>query len=458
MAYPPRVMVTTISSSAIRSSIETSPSNGRISRATLVAVLGDDLAELGADDLALPGRAGQDRLEVGDLDHQLVVVVDDLLALQGREAAQLHVEDRVGLQLVDLEQLDQAGAGLVGVRRPPDQRDDLVERVQRLEVAAQDVGALLGLAQPVLGAPDDDLDLVRHPVPDERVERQGARHAVDQREHVRAEGVLQLGVLVEVVEHDLGDRVALEHDDQPLAGAAGGLVADVGDAGDLAVLDQVGDLGREVVRVHLVRQLGDHQALAALDLLDLDDGAHGDRAAPGAVGVLDAAPAQDRGAGGEVRARDALDAAPRAAPPCAASGWSRCHWTPVVDLAQVVRRDVRGHADGDPGAAVDQQVGEPGRQDGRLLGAAVVVVAEVDGLLVDVADHLHGQRRQLALGVPHARRPGRCPGSRSCPARRPAGSAATRPAPAGPGRRRSRESPCGWYLPITSPTTRAHLE
>ncbi len=96
--------------------------------------------------------------------------------------------------------------------RPADERDDLVERVERLEVPAQDVGALLGLAQPVCGAPLDDLDLVVDPVRDETVDRQGARHAVDDREHVRAEVVLQLRVLVQVVEHDLRHRVALEHD------------------------------------------------------------------------------------------------------------------------------------------------------------------------------------------------------------------------------------------------------
>ena len=126
------------------------------------------------------------------------------------------------------------------------------------------------------------------PVPDERVDAQRARHAVDEREHVRAEGVLQLGVLVEVVQHDLRDGVALEHDHEALAGAADGLVADVGDAGDLALLDEVRDLLREVVGVHLVRQLGDDEADAVLDLLDLDDRAHRDRAAARAVRLLDA--------------------------------------------------------------------------------------------------------------------------------------------------------------------------
>ncbi len=73
------------------------------------------------------------------------------------------------------------------------------------------------------------------------------------------------------------------------------------------------------------------------------------------------------------------------------------------DLAQVVGRDVGGHADRDAGRAVDQQVGEPGRQHDRLGFLAVVVRLEVDRALGDVADHLHGQRRHLALGVAHRR-------------------------------------------------------
>ena len=127
---------------------------------------------------------------------------------------------------------------------------------------------LLGLAQQVPGTPDDDLDLVRDPVPDQLVQPQGARHPVDQREHVRAERLLQLGVLVQVVQHDLGDRVPLEHDHQPLAGPPAGLVTQVGDPADPAVPDQLGDLGGQVVRVDLVGQLGDDQAgTAALVLL-----------------------------------------------------------------------------------------------------------------------------------------------------------------------------------------------
>ena len=275
--------------------------------APLIPVLGHDLGQLGTDDLPLPLRRGQDVLVVGDLGFQLVVLVDEFLPLQGGQLAELHVQDRAGLDLVDLEQPHQALLGLGGRRAGPDQRDDLVDPVDGLEQCGDDVQPLLSLAQPVPGAPDDDLDLVCHPVPDHLVQTQGARHAVDQRQHVGAERVLQLGVLVQVVEHHLGDGVPLQHDDQPLPGPAAGLVLDVGDAADPAVPDQLGDLLRQVVRIDLVGQFLDDQAGAAAGVfLDLHDSPHDDRAAPGTVGVPDAAPAHDQAAGREVGSLDPL--------------------------------------------------------------------------------------------------------------------------------------------------------
>ncbi len=86
--------------------------------APVVAELLDDLGQLVADDGALPLRLGEDVLEVGDLDLDLGQLVDDLLPLEGREPSQLHREDGVGLDLVDVEQVDQSGAGDVDGLRP----------------------------------------------------------------------------------------------------------------------------------------------------------------------------------------------------------------------------------------------------------------------------------------------------------------------------------------------------
>jgi hypothetical protein len=54
-------------------------------------------------------------------------------------------------------------------------------------------------------------------------------------------------------------------------------------------------------------------------------------------------------------------------------------------------------------AAVDQKVGEARRQHHRLLARAVVGGDEIDGLLVDVAQHLGRQAVQARLGVAHGR-------------------------------------------------------
>jgi len=147
----------------------------------------------------------------------------------------------------------------------------------------------------------------------------------------------------------------------------GGLVPDVRDAADLAVLDQLGDLLREVVRVDLVRQGRDDERLPPLDvLLDLDHGAHGDRAAAGAVRLLDAPPADDERPGGEVRALDPGDQALEQLL-VARLGVPQRPLDPLDHLAEVVRGDVGRHADGDPRRAVDEQVGEPRRENLRLL-------------------------------------------------------------------------------------------
>ena len=255
----------------------------------LVPVLLDDLAELVADDLPLALRPVEDVLQVADRRLDLGQLVDDLLALEGGQATELHVEDGLGLELVDLEELDQAVPGDVDGLRRADEGDDLVERVERLDEPAQDVGPLLGLAQAVAGPPDDDLDLVADPVPDELVEPQRARDAVDDRQHVDAEAVLQLRVLVEVVQHHLRHGVAAQGDDDAAPDPVARLVVDLGDPGHPALADHRRDRLDEVVRVDLVRQLGDDEGGAALRvLLDLDHCAHADRPAPGAVGRLDA--------------------------------------------------------------------------------------------------------------------------------------------------------------------------
>ena len=138
------------------------------------------------------------------------------------------------------------------------------------------------------------------------------------------------------------------------------------------------------------------------------------------------------------------------------SGSSMSTTSAVHDLGQVVRRDVGGHADRDAGGAVDEQIRDARRAARPALDSRLVEVRrEVDGVLVDVGEHLVrdlGQPRSRCTAWPPA---DRRRSSRSCPARPRAGSAARTPAPSAraPRRRASRRG--GGYLPSTSPTTRA---
>ena len=366
-----------------------------------------DLEELLLDQREDLGPVVQQRLQVLDPLEQLLVLVLELLAREPGEASKRHVQDVVGLDLGELEPPHQLGPGVLGVGRPPDDLDDLVEVVQGDEQPLDDVVALLRLAQPVARAAGDHVLLVADVLLHHRgqVEDPGL-HPVNQRQHVHTERVLELGVLVELVQRDMGVGAVAELDDQAQALAvrlvADGLAAGTArsDLPDLPVAAELGDLGQQRSRVHLVRKLRDDDALAAArGLLDLGDPPHLHGPPPGLVGVPDALAPQDQTAQGEIRPLDVLHQLGHGD-----VGVVDGRDDPVDDLAQVVRGDVGGHPHGDPAGPVHQQVREPGREYDGLLLVPVVIRDEVHRLLVDVPEELHGDKRQTGFCVTHGRR------------------------------------------------------
>ena len=72
------------------------------------------------------------------------------------------------------------------------------------------------------------------------------------------------------------------------------------------------------------------------------------------------------------------------------------------------------------------------------------------------ASMCHGDGRRGGTRCSGRRRAGRR-ASRSCPSGGSGGGGGRSSGPCAPARRRSAESPWGWYLPMTSPVTRAHF-
>ena len=222
--------------------------------------------------------------------------------------------------------------------------------------------------------------------------------AVHQGDHDGPKGLLHLGMLVQVVEHHVGVHIALELDDDAHAGAVG-LVADIRDAVQPLFMHQLRDLFHQPGLVDHVGDFGDHDALAVLGH-GLDFGARpgDDAAAAGLVGLVNAGLAQDNAPGGEIRALDDLHQILAGAVRVVDQVDD-----PVDGLAQVVGRDVGGHAHRDAVGAVDQQIGEPAGHDLGLGQGLVKVGIKVYGFLVDIPHHFHGELRKPGLGVPHGR-------------------------------------------------------
>ena len=208
---------------------------GNDGRAALITILFNDFTEFFGDNRALTFGLGQDILQIFNACTQFGVLVQNLLTFQSGQAAQLQSQDRVGLDLVDIEQLHQAASRLVDRGRATNQGNNLIQCIQGLEVTVQDVQTLLSLAQAELRTAHNHIDLVSNPVADKAINRQGSRNTVDQREHVCREVLLQGGALVEVVQNNLRNSVTLQDNHQTLTGTSRSLIANIRDALDLTV-------------------------------------------------------------------------------------------------------------------------------------------------------------------------------------------------------------------------------
>ena len=366
--------------------------------AARVGVLGADGQDFLADDAAHQLLAAQHLAQVRDGLFQLHIFVVQPLPLQTDQALQTHVQDRLRLLFAQPKARHQAFLGLRARLGRADEVDHLVDVVQRHEQAFQYVRARLGLAQVVARPAHDDVLLVLDVVVQHLLQVEHARHAAHQRQHVDAEGLLHLRVLEQRVEHDLRVDVLFQLDHDAHA-AAVGLVAQVGDALHALFVHELGDLFHQPRLVHLIGDLGHHNAAAVcVDGLDLGAGAHDDAPLARQIRRLDAVHAHDEAGGGEVRPLDDVHQLAHSAVRVVE------HVHHAVDhLAHVVRRDVGGHAHRDAARAVDQQVGEARGQHLGLHQRLVEVGVEVHRLLVQIGGQIRRHLGQARLGVTHRR-------------------------------------------------------
>ncbi|KFB72081.1 MAG: hypothetical protein AW09_002740 [Candidatus Accumulibacter phosphatis] len=243
------------------------------------------------------------------------------------------------------------------------------------------------------------------PVPEKTLEHlfevQQAWLPIDQGDHVHAEGILQLRLLVQAVEHHFSHFATLQLDHHTHARFVG-LVAQIGNAVDLLLVDQLAEPFEQRSLVHLVRQFVDDDRLtivALLHLLEVHLATHDDAPAPGAIALADPGEAVDDAGGRKVGCRQQIDQLVDAD-----LGVAEQREAGIDHFTEVVWRNVGRHADRDPRRAVDQEVRNARRHDQRLFLRTVVVGSEIDGFLVDVGEQFVPDTRHAHFGVTHRSR------------------------------------------------------
>jgi len=225
------------------------------------------------------------------------------------------------------------------------------------------------------------------------------RAVVHHCQHVYAKARFQRRKLVKSVDDDVGDGAALEINDHADALAVR-FVAQVGNAVDLAVVDQGGDFFHQRGLVQPKGNFPDNDGLGALfAVFNFQPAAHLHGAAPSVVSVVKSLARVDKAPGGKIRPlhkiHEVVNAALRVV---------QQQLQGVAKFAKVVGRNIGGHAHGDAGAAVEQQVGNLGGHDRGFLQRVVVVGAVIHRVFVQVAQKFLGKTRHAHFCVTHGRR------------------------------------------------------
>ena len=208
-------------------------------------------------------------------------------------------------------------------------------------------------------------------------------------------------MLVKLVQDHIG-IAALAQFNHNTHSFTAGFITQVCDTVDTFFLDQLGDLFDQTGFVDHVGQFSSNDPLlAAGQGFNLRDRTNLDLALTCTVSLIDAIPAQDHGAGREVRTLDDLHQFVDICLPVFKDFIINDADNRIDGFPQIVGRDIGGHTDSDTCSTVNQQIGKSGGQNHRFFFGLIKVRREINGILVDIRHHLHGNLAESGLCISH---------------------------------------------------------
>src|SRR5579884_1167877 len=380
-----------------------------------------NFAQLLLDDLQNSLLLRQDVTEVFDRSDYLFVFLLDFFPFQAGQLIEAKVENFVGLLFAegvaafyeprraanddaDLFHLslgeiecEQFHPRFLAVGRLANDADEFIQVFECDQITFQRFGALLSLSQFKARAPQDHLAPMLDVAGVGFLEREQLGAAVIDRQHQGREGTFHRGEFVKIVNDDfrVGVPFQLDHDAVILIRPT----AHVADVRDHYTLHQLRDALDQRSPIHAVGNLRDDNLLpAAFEFFHAGFAAHLDAAPSGLKILADSVDAADDASGGKIRALHMLHQFIEGD-----VGVVDLRADSINDLRQIVWRNVGRHADGNAGAAVDEQIWKRGGENGGLGARFVVVGDEVHRLLVHVGHHCGAQMSHARFGITHGR-------------------------------------------------------
>ena len=191
------------------------------------------------------------------------------------------------LRITEAEITYQATLGSVAAFATTNQCDDFIDNIDRFQQTNNDVQASFVARQPETRAPNDDILAMFYICLAHALERHRTRTTAIQGDHVNRKIVLKIGVFPQLIQNNVRVFTLLEFNDQ--ANAVTDYAAiNLEHAFDALIAIRIDNRFVDGRQFDAVRNLGDHQRIAAIDLLLMNLRAHDDATTASFIGVTDA--------------------------------------------------------------------------------------------------------------------------------------------------------------------------
>ena len=259
--------------------------------------------------------------------------------------------------------------------------------------------AFARFGQQKLGPASDHIDTVPDKFLQHFLDIERLRSLADQSQHDDADCRLKWRKLKQLREYNFFIGLFFQNDVQshlPARRLAVSQVDDARDAFNSLVTDEQFEFFTDPVTSIEVRDLGHDNDVAVFFCFEVRLRAECECRPTGLITFSDAVSATNDAAGREVGAGQDVD-----------NLVDRCfrfvnqHDDGVGDFGEVVRRNAGRHSNGDSGRAVDEQVWKLRWQNNRFGSALIVRWCKVDGVVLNVCQHVGSGRRKSSFRITH---------------------------------------------------------